>query len=63
MACEITVKLKNPMKSLTRVSPLIEKHCFTSLEDPVVKGFVDSVVEEFNDIVQKRSITIKLIEE
>lgn len=63
MACEIIVKLKNPMKSLTRTSPTILKECTADLGDPIVGLFVKTVEEEFNDIVQKRSITIKLIED
>lgn len=63
MACEITVKLKNPMKSLTRVSHVFQKPVTASEDDPVVKDFVNFVCTEFNDIVQKKTVTIKLIEE
>lgn len=63
MACEIIVKLKNPMKSLTRVSTPIIGQCSADLHDPIIKLFVKEVESEFNDVVQKRTITIKLIED
>lgn len=63
MACEITVKLKNQMKSLTRVSPPIYKKVDASFEDKILSEFLSSVVNEFNDIVEKQIVIIKLVED
>jgi len=63
MPCEITVKLKNQMKSLTRVSPMINKNVGADFEDKIVSDFVVSVQNEFNDVVEKQVVIIKLIEE
>lgn len=63
MACEITVKLKNPMKSLIRVSGVFQKPVTASEDDPTVSHFVSSVITEFDDIFQKKIVTIKLIED
>ncbi len=63
MACEITVKLKNQMKSLTRVSPKIYQEVKSSFDDKVVSDFLLSVQNEFHDIVEKQIVIIKLIED
>lgn len=63
MACEITVKLKNQMKSLTRVSPKILKEMKANLNDKIISDFLASVQNEFNDVIEKQIVAIKLIEE
>lgn len=63
MACEITVKLKNSRKTLTRVSPIIQRYVSTDPQDLTIKIFVDDVINEFDDIVEKKSVIIKLIED
>jgi hypothetical protein len=63
MACEITVKLKNQMKSLTRVSPKILKEMKANLTDKIISDFLASVQNEFNDVIEKQIVMIKLIEE
>lgn len=63
MACEITVKLKNQMKSLTRVSPRILKEIKADLDDKIISDFLASVQKEFNDVIEKQIVAIKLIEE
>lgn len=51
------------MKSLTRVSPRIHKNVDASFEDKIISDFLASVVNEFNDIVEKQIVIIKLIED
>ena len=64
MSCEITVKIKDRLKSMTSKLKVYET-IQADFTDPKVDAFVAKVSKEFggNPLVNKVTVTIKLIED
>lgn len=62
MPCEVTIKLSNDVKSLTRKYIAHEK-ITASFDDSKIKYCLDNTKDEFNDIAEKIKVSLKLIED
>lgn len=64
MLCEVTVKMKNDEKSLSKKF-LVREDFKPDYQDPIIKELVDAVRKEFrqdDELPTKQSVTIKLME-
>lgn len=62
MGCEITVKLKNHAKTLSKVS-YEDQHVTADLRDPIICKRLNSALDEYKDVPEKKIVTIKLIDD
>lgn len=62
MACEVTIKLSNDAKSLTKKS-IISEEITASYNDLKIIDLVQKANAEFKDVAEKVKVTLKLIED
>jgi len=62
MACEVTIKLSNDAKSLTKKA-LVYETITASFDDLKVIELVQKASSEFSDVAEKIKVSLKLIED
>lgn len=60
MACEIKITLKNDEKSLTKKG-YTSQQVTADFEDKTIDSMLADAMQEFDDEVKKKTVTIKLI--
>lgn len=61
MPCEVTVKVKDKLRSITQKTPILEP-IHADMNDPKIDELISSAVKIFSGAPEKITVTIKLEE-